>query len=846
VLGYLGFLAVARQLKQLREEELLLRDNANAEEDGEGEPIGDERWLNELEAEDFQLLGLLEADEIPPLEAEGAAAANGEQIAAREAREAGLEHLLGLRGPIWRLPASCAHVLVFEAAFLGLILLAPLLAGHLVLDYSLPHLMLLLPPRFEPEDEETRIDMQAAKQEVDAQLHSSVAIAETAAAASAAATSKDVLLALAFGYVLFALSCYAWLRFSAAIQDRTLRRHRLVRILTLSATLMLTALKVFCILLLELGAFPLFVGFCLEKALMGPLVTGASSGLWWPAAAAPFVPRLYQLLTPVMVLRWGVGLGFMIFVASLTQNVRKVMRPGVLYFLRDPDNFQPLREYSMVPILRQLRRVAISAAMYAFFVSVLLAAPARCISLSAPGFFPLRLFKDLRETIFEAPALFLLTQVALPLAFDRLQPGELFRGYLAWLIRGSARLVGLSAFLLPQPPPQQQQQQQQQGEEPPAASAIQRFHLRLSAFVGLLCLSAFLAGLLALALPLLCGRLALHLLLDATLNDMYSLVCGLWLVLGAAHAARLFVWGLNYIGRARAAEVAVSVCFWCVRLAQTAALLSLWLGAVPLLIGWLVHHGMTLPMRLAVDQCPVTPPAHYLCLLGLFWLHVGCRLASLFPGGRWAARFDEVRRRGIAQLHFTATLVEVVWPVLRIALLLVAVPTLWRALLDLLDPLDEYAQDSDLLYYRLAADRYAELGMILLAVQAGFVAWLRQRLVTLHDEIRDERYLLRRSLSNVDGTISPLPAAPPAAELAAPVPAAELEAAPVPVAEVEAEAEAEAEADAEAEAEAESAEIPDEEAEAPPTEKEPAPEESLGVTPSAADLPAAEAGVSAQ
>lgn len=122
-------------------------------------------------------------------------------------------------------------------------------------------------------------------------------------------------------------------------------------------------LKVVTITGIELVTFPIFCGILLSGALL-PILPNET-----------FYDRLvYTLNHPFdsPLAYWCAGTCYMFQLAIFVTMCRSIMRPGVLYFVRDPNepNFHPIKEVMDRRLIPQLRKIAISAVMYAILICV--------------------------------------------------------------------------------------------------------------------------------------------------------------------------------------------------------------------------------------------------------------------------------------------------------------------------------------------------------------------------------------------------------------------------------------------------------------------------------------------
>ncbi|KAH9244286.1 hypothetical protein BASA81_018320 [Batrachochytrium salamandrivorans] len=108
----------------------------------------------------------------------------------------------------------------------------------------------------------------------------------------------------------------------------------------------------------EIIAFPIFCGILIDICTL-PLF--ASVGL--SASRQAF---FYSHPWTCMFLHWLVGTTFMFQVAIYITFVREVVRPGVMWFMRDPNDprFNPMQEILERPFLTQARKLAVGALLY--------------------------------------------------------------------------------------------------------------------------------------------------------------------------------------------------------------------------------------------------------------------------------------------------------------------------------------------------------------------------------------------------------------------------------------------------------------------------------------------------
>lgn len=90
---------------------------------------------------------------------------------------------------------------------------------------------------------------------------------------------------------------------------------------------------------------------------------------------------------------WICGTAFMFLVSSGFDMLRAAVRPGLIWFIRDPKStdFQPIREIMEKPTRQQLRKIFLSALLYSSIVMASAGASAYFMRYAIRGLLPLRL-----------------------------------------------------------------------------------------------------------------------------------------------------------------------------------------------------------------------------------------------------------------------------------------------------------------------------------------------------------------------------------------------------------------------------------------------------------------------
>ncbi|KAI9823012.1 MAG: hypothetical protein M1832_002666 [Thelocarpon impressellum] len=197
-------------------------------------------------------------------------------------------------------------------------------------------------------------------------------------------------------------------------------------------------LKVILIISIEMIAFPLYCGMLLDLALL-PLFDGAT-----------MVSRVrFTLSSPCtsIFVHWFVGTCYMFHFALFVSMCRRIMRSGVLYFIRDPDDptFHPVRDVLERNVVTQLRKITFSALVYGGLVVVCLGGVVWGLYHTFSGVLPI--YWSSNEPVLEFPVDLLFYNFLMPLAVKFFKPSEGLHAMYTWWFRKCARLLRLSWFL---------------------------------------------------------------------------------------------------------------------------------------------------------------------------------------------------------------------------------------------------------------------------------------------------------------------------------------------------------------------------------------------------------------
>lgn len=123
-------------------------------------------------------------------------------------------------------------------------------------------------------------------------------------------------------------------------------------------------LKVGMFLIIELFMFPVVCGILLDFSVM-PLFSVTASK--WRV-----IQYIMEFPLSSTFIHWIIGTAFMFLFALLITSCRTILRPGVMWFIRDPNNpqFHPIKEIVERPVWDQLKKLGASGIMYTIIVVV--------------------------------------------------------------------------------------------------------------------------------------------------------------------------------------------------------------------------------------------------------------------------------------------------------------------------------------------------------------------------------------------------------------------------------------------------------------------------------------------
>ncbi|CAM8994149.1 unnamed protein product [Rhodiola kirilowii] len=736
------------------------------------------------------------------------------------AEDVPFDELVGMQGPVFHLVENAFTVLASNMIFLGVVVFVPFTVGRIILNYiswffssaASPLLLTIIPLRDTALSlvnialkNVLRASSNLVSETKDSGLVNQVAeiLRGNASAlnevlANATAPISPELLegdsfgvprpsdftTVAVGYVFIFSLVFMYLGIVALLRysrGEPLAMGRLYGLVSVAETIpslarqfvaamkhLMTMVKVAFLLVIELGVFPLLCGWWLDICTVRMFGKSMSHR----------VQFLSVSLLASSIIHWGVGIVYMLQISVFVSLLRGVLRTGVLYFLRDPadPNYNPFRDLIDDPVHKHARRVFLSLGVYGSLIVMLVFLPVKLAMRMAPSVFPLDI--SLSDPFTEIPADMLLFQICIPFAVRHFQLRTAVKSLLHYWFTAVGWALGLKDFLLPRADdngaqenrnveprrhnrfPQQEQAfalraaaedpNEDQSETDRYGFVLRIILLLLVAWMTLLVFNSLL-----IVVPVSLGRALFNSIpiLPIThgikCNDIYAFLIG-------SYAMWTAIAGVRYsVAQIMSRQVKVlfgQIWKWSGIVLKSSILLLIWVLIIPVLVGLLFELLVIVPMRVSVNQSPVFL-LYQDWALGLIFLKIWTRLVMLdhmmpLVDDTWRLKFERVKEDGFSHLRLFWVLREIVSPIMMNLLTALCVPyVLARGVF----PIFGYPLVMNSLVYR-----FAWLGCLVFGIACFSAKRFHVWFTSLHNSIRDDRYLIGRRLHNFgeDGEVA--------------------------------------------------------------------------------------------
>ncbi|XP_041039739.1 E3 ubiquitin-protein ligase MARCH6 isoform X1 [Carcharodon carcharias] len=519
--------------------------------------------------------------------------------------------------------------------------------------------------------------------------------------------------------------------------------------------------KVSLLVVVEIGVFPLICGWWLDICSLEMFdATLKDRELSFQSAPGT-----------TMFLHWLVGMVYVFYFASFILLLREVLRPGVLWFLRnlnDPD-FNPVQEMIHLPIYRHFRRFILSVIVFGSIVLLMLWLPIRIIKTLLPDFLPYNVMLYSDAPVSELSLELLLLQVVLPALLEQGHTRQWLKGLVrAWTVT-AGYLLDLHSYLLGDQEENENNANQQANNNQQARNnnAIPvvgeglhaahqailqqggpvgfqpyrkplQFPLRILLLVIFMCVTLLIASLICLTLPVSAGRWLMSFWTgSAKIHELYTAACGLyicWLTIRAITV--LAAWmpqGRDVIFQ--------KLKEWSLMIVKTLVVALLLAGMVPLLLGLLFELVIVAPLRVPLDQTPLFYPWQDWAL-GV--LHAKIIAAITLMGPQWWLKtvIEQVYANGIRNIDLHFIICKLAAPVIAVLLLSLCLPYVIAA--GIVPLLGVTTEMQNLVQRRI----YPLLLMVVILM--GVLSFQIRQFKRLYEHIKNDKYLVGQRLVNYE------------------------------------------------------------------------------------------------
>ncbi|XP_047132689.1 E3 ubiquitin-protein ligase MARCHF6 isoform X1 [Hydra vulgaris] len=515
-------------------------------------------------------------------------------------------------------------------------------------------------------------------------------------------------------------------------------------------------LKVSLLMVLEIGLFPLICGWWLDICSL-------------PLFAITLKDRKESFIYApgtTTFLHWLAGMLYVFYFAAFVMLVREILRPGVLWFIRninDPQ-FHPVKEMIRLSVLGHSRRFLLSLVVFGTTILVLVWIPVKVIKYTCKSLTPYNMSLSGDAPISEMSLELLLLQVILPAFLEQGHARKWLKVFIQFWVHVAASVLDLQSYLLGDVdlkdcPPERiihvdNQGKWQRGPVPkgispenalegvgsPTVRAYARspnFGIKLTILISCCIVSFVLASFCCFTIPVLVGRFVLSLFFDNTvIHELYTAAAGfylIWLFLRAL--TTIYAYPAGYQGVLKKMKTLSLV------IIKTFVTTIALFGFVPLLLGTFFELVVVIPLRVPLDQTPLL----YLWqdwALGILHLKIICAIIMVGPDWWLKDAIDRVYRNGFMNINLSFILKNIIAPVCVTLLLAITAP--YFAAKGVL-PLLGFGPDFVTMCLRRM---YPTL--MLLVLFTGIIILQGKQFRSLYEKIKNEKYLIGKVLVNYE------------------------------------------------------------------------------------------------
>ncbi|GIY71172.1 e3 ubiquitin-protein ligase MARCHF6 [Caerostris extrusa] len=559
------------------------------------------------------------------------------------------------------------------------------------------------------------------------------------------------LLTTLFGYINIGI-VLALLHGAAAV----IRLHKTRRLLGICYVV----IKVSLLSVIEIGIFPLVCGWWLDicsLTMLDATIHDREAGFRLAPGTSMFI-------------HWLAGMVYVFYFASFILLLREVLRPGVLWFLKnlnDPD-FNPIQEMIHSPILRHIRRVLVSLVTFGTTILLVVWLPVRIIEKLAPGFLPYHVMLSSEMPYSELSLELVLLQVILPALLEQGHMRQWLKFFVRTWCIGVSYILDIRSYLLgdvnigeqqpdvaaaPAAPVEDEAQEGFQGGalaaahqalfQPVSPSGFQPYKRpRFLPFkivvclVIFICISLTLGSLVMITVPV--GRKLMSLWLGNTkVHELYTIGCGLyvcWIMLRLC--TLLWSWiprGWNTISSKMKEYLLIIIKMLCA--------MSVLLGIIPILMGLLLDVILTVPARVSLNQTPLISVWQDWAI-GVLLTKTFCAVVLVGPNWWMKRVIEQIYLAGIRNINLHLIFIELALPVIITLGLSLSLPYIIAC--SIIPMFSSSFELQNLVLRRI----YPALLVFVLCV--GAIIFQVRQFCRLYEHIKNDKYLVGKRLVNYE------------------------------------------------------------------------------------------------
>ncbi|KAL9551806.1 hypothetical protein MBANPS3_004077 [Mucor bainieri] len=205
-------------------------------------------------------------------------------------------------------------------------------------------------------------------------------------------------------------------------------------------------LKVAFFVLIEITVFPLGCGLLLDCVALSLFYKIGGGGHL--LAIHKRMTFLRENAASSVFMHWVIGTGFMFLFNTMVTFCRDIVRPGVIWFIRDPNDpqFSPFKELVKRPVFAQLQKMAVSALIYGFVIEVGVGGLVAAIGAIFDGLLPLKW--SYTQPLTTMPIDLLVVMLVVPAMIEYLNPKQALEKTMTRLTTWLCHQLRLTSFLL--------------------------------------------------------------------------------------------------------------------------------------------------------------------------------------------------------------------------------------------------------------------------------------------------------------------------------------------------------------------------------------------------------------